>query len=394
MSRLSKHETGAIVHDRKVVGLMSGTSFDGVDVAVVQLSGSGQGLTMDVQAFGTAPYPNSLRERLLRNIEPDTSSISDLSQLNADLALIYADAVRSICLDQGVSLESIDLVGSHGQTVYHDPHPALGAGSSLQIGDPSMLAHHLGKTVVGDFRTADVALGGEGAPLVPYFDWALFSSIDEYRILLNLGGMANITILPAATPRDQVIAFDTGPANVLIDGLMARIRGEAYDQDGALAVSGSPDEVLVDEVLAMPYFAKKPPKSTGRELFNAAFIDDFRLRAAKRGLSVADTIASATSISGRSILDAIGQWALGQPDRLIVGGGGVHNKAIMSALTKGLPGTAVQSSSDFGLDPDAKEAVCFAVLAHEAANGVACGIPSVTGARARAFLGKICPPGK
>ena len=385
---------------RRIVGLMSGTSLDGVDVAVVDLRGSARSLEVSVVAFDSIPYTRSMRERILKNSEPESSSVSELSALQAELALVYAEAVKSTCSKHNIALVDIDLVGSHGQTVYHDPNPETGPGSTLQIGDPSMLAAHLGVAVVGDFRPADIALGGQGAPLVPYFDWAIFSSPDENRILLNLGGIANITILPAGCRRDDVIAFDTGPANVVIDALMQRFSGKTFDKNGAFASSGKADHDLLQNLLDHPYFALPAPKSTGRELFNSNYIDRLVADGYKKGLSDQDIVATATELTVQSVLRSI-NGPLGAisdfqiaPDRIIVSGGGVHNKVLMSGLSEGLPGSKVDSISQHGMDPDAKEAVCFAVLAYEAMNGVSTGMPSVTGARGRAFLGKICFPGK
>lgn len=370
---------------RSVVGLMSGTSLDGIDVALTRINGSGSSLSVCVDAFASIPYAEDLRERLIRNMEPSTSSVSGIGSLNADLARAYAAAVQAVC-----GSGAYDLVGSHGQTIFHDP----GAGFTLQLGDPAMLAHILGTTVVGDFRGADVALGGQGAPLVPYYDWALFTAPHENRVLLNLGGIANITVLPANCDRDRVVAFDTGPANVLIDMAMQALVGKPYDEGGRFALTGTADEELVRECLRNPYFALSPPKSTGRELFNSDYVEDFLRRAAARGLDAQSTVATATQLSVQSILNALGAHVSFAPERLIVSGGGVHNRAIMDGLRAGLPATRVESILDHGIDPDAKEAVCFAVLAHEAMNGVATGMPSVTGASGRAFLGKICYPGK
>ncbi len=378
---------------RVVAGIMSGTSLDGIDIAIVEVVGTGAQVRVRSKAFSSVPYSSALREAILRNCEPSTSSVSELSRINAEIALEYAAAVRATCESSGIALSDIDLVGSHGQTVYHDPSPQQGPASTLQIGDPSMLAHHLGLPVVGDFRVGDVALGGQGAPLVPYFDWALFSSSEENRVLLNLGGIANITVLPVGCGPDQVIAFDTGPANVLIDSVMMALTGRHVDEGGQLALEGKANTPLLQEMLSDPYFTKAPPKSTGREWFNAAYVDQLLRASHEVGLSVPDIVATATAFTVNSILIGIAGFVPFPLDRLIVSGGGVHNQAIMTGLSDALPSCHVDSIAQHGIDPDAKEAICFAVLAHEAFNRVAAGMPSVTGASGRAFLGKICFPG-
>ena len=379
---------------RLVVGLMSGTSLDGVDVSVVEIKGSGTALSMQARAFSFEPYPSELKDRILRNSIPETSSVSEICALNVELAHVYASAVRKTCSRSAISLEDIDLVGCHGQTIYHDPAPARLPSSTLQIGDPATVSHLLGIPVVGDFRMGDMALGGQGAPLVPYVDWALFSSPEENRVLLNLGGIANVTALVAGCGREEVVAFDTGPANMLVDGLMKRLTGQSYDKDGEMASRGAANHAVIDEWMRLPYFDQSPPKSTGRELFNAAFVDRMMADGARAGLSNEDLIASATMFTVRSVVDSLNRFVEFALDRVIVSGGGQRNTTLMRILSEALPQAHVDSIEQHGVDPDAKEAICFAVLAHEAMNGVTTGMPSVTGATGRAFSGKICFPGK
>jgi len=371
-----------------IIGLMSGTSLDGVDVALTRLVGTGQGIEIETIEHATFPYESALRAELLRVSSPEHSDVATIGRLNSSLAHVYADAVRSICRHSGVDISSVDAVGSHGQTIYHDPS----AGYTLQIGDPSVLAQLLGVTVVGDFRQGDMALGGEGAPLVPYMDWSVFSSNSEHRALLNLGGIANISFLPAGCERDAVMAFDTGPANMILDSLAERFFNVSYDEGGERALSGVADEGVIQQLLQDPYFAQPPPKSTGRELYNASYVDSFLGLCAH--LDHDSTMATAAELSVQSIFLAIEQFSSVAPQRLIVGGGGVHNRAIMKGLESGLSGVEVVTTAAHGVDPDAKEAICFAILAHEALSGVATGMPSVTGASGRAFLGKICFSGK
>ena len=381
---------------RLVAGLMSGTSLDGVDAVVARLAGSGRGLDIEPLAFVSVPYPDELRGLLLRNSTPETSSVYTLSQLNVRLAHGYADVVRKVVAAAGLSLEALDLIGSHGQTVHHVPEAADCAGqaitSTLQIGDPSVLANLLGIPVVGDFRLADMALGGQGAPLVPYFDYVFFADPDETRGLLNLGGIANLTVLPRDGSSDAVYAFDTGPANMVVDALARRLFNEPYDADGALAASGRLDHALLDHLLKNPFFEQKPPKSTGRERFGSAFVEPLLRQGSD--LAPRDLLATATMLTAASIRDAYARFieATHPLDVLIVSGGGRHNRFLMDMLVERFAPIPVRPIDDYGLDADAKEALCFAVLAHETLNGVATNLPSVTGASRRTVLGKICVP--
>ena len=373
-----------------MVGCMSGTSLDGIDIALVRIHGSQRSARLEPVHVDSAAWPDDLRSRLLRVADPSsgvTTSAGDLAMLHVETANAYAEAIKRAVSNAGLGLSDIDGVGCHGQTVYHDP----AHGVTLQLGDPARLAHLLGVTVIGDFRQGDMALGGEGAPLVPYMDWALFTDDHEHRLLLNLGGIANVTSLPPGCGRDEVLAFDTGPANMLLDGLARELTGEPMDRGGALALSGQPDHMVVEQLLAHPYFLRRPPKSTGRELFTAAYQADFLSRTDH--LDTADRMATAAALTVLSVARAVHDFLPGNPERMWVSGGGVHNAAIMQGLAGALPAVTVEPLTAAGFDPDAKEALCFALLAHEALNGVATGMPSVTGARGRAFSGKICPPG-
>ncbi len=381
---------------RLVAGLMSGTSLDGIDAVVARLAGSGKKLRIEQRAFVSVPYEEALRALLLRNSAPQTSSVYDLSQLNVRLALAYAGAVRRAAAAAGLTLADLDLVGSHGQTVHHVPDDADCAGlpvtSTLQIGDPSALANLLGVPVVGDFRVADVALGGQGAPLVPYFDYVYFSDPDQARGLLNLGGIANLSVLPGAGGPEAVLAFDTGPANMVIDALARHFFDQPFDDDGARAAAGRIHNDLLAGWLADPFFAQPPPRSTGRERFGAAFVE--RLLEGARGLPPEDVLATATMLTAASVYQAYARFVRPRHalDVLIVSGGGRHNGFLMHKLSDCFAPIAVRAVEDYGLEADAKEALCFAVLAHETINGVATNLPSATGAARGTLLGKICLP--
>jgi anhydro-N-acetylmuramic acid kinase len=378
--------------ERVVAGVMSGTSLDGVDVAVARIEGSGRTLALEQRAFVHTPYPSVLRDALHCNVEVGTSDVRALSQLNALLGRVFADAVTRAADAAGHGLSGLDLVGSHGHTVHHvpDAEPFAGAeavASTFQLGDPAVVAARLGLPVIGDFRTADVALGGQGAPLVPYFDWALFTDDREHRALLNLGGIANVTLLPRAGETSAVTAFDTGPANMVIDALAQRFYGEPFDRDGAHAAVGTPNEATLTDLLADDYFHRPPPKSTGREAFGTAYVDAL----VARGGTPDDLLATATALTARSVAGALAHFATEHPpDVLIVSGGGTRNAELMRQLRAVVAPLRVCTSADFGIGPDAKEALCFAVLAHEWCNGVPTNLPSVTGASRPALLGKLC----
>ena len=371
---------------------MSGTSLDGVDAAVAEIGGSGTALTLTPRSFVSIPYDAVLRDLLLRNSAPETSSVFEISQLNARLPHAYADAVRAAVSAAGLAVEDLDLIGCHGQTIHHVPNAVDCAGistrSTLQIGDPAALAALLDLPVVGDFRTADMALGGQGAPLVPYFDYVYFGSSDESRGLLNLGGIGNLTVLPRGGRAEDVVAFDTGPGNMAIDLLARHFFDVPYDEDGARAAQGSVDQSLLAELLQREYFTRQPPKSTGREAFGA----DFARAAGFYDLPPHDALATATALTAYSVYQAYARFVRDQTplDALIISGGGVHNRTLLDQLARSFSPIPVRTADAFGLDADAKEALCFAVLAHETINGVPTSLPSVTGASGSAILGKIC----
>ena len=350
---------------------MSGTSLDGIDVAIVDIRGARSIRTV---GFQSTPYPEATRAALLGTLDA-----ARLSRLNFYLGDLYARAIQKAVRRFG----PVSLIGCHGQTVFHE-----GGANTLQIGEAAVIAEATGVPVVANFRARDIAAGGQGAPLVPYVDFRLFRHPRRERIALNIGGIANIThIPPAASPQD-VIAFDTGPGNMVIDALAREYTGgrQNYDSGGKIAASGSVRRVLLDDLLRDPYYRRRPPKSAGREQYGAEFVG--RLKRTK--FPLADLIATATVLTAATIAAGIRRVTTG-PAEVIVSGGGVHNPQIMDHLTAFLPGTSVANSAAYGIDPDAKEAVAFAVLAYETWRRHPANLPSATGARRAVILGSITP---
>jgi len=373
---------------------MSGTSLDGVDAALVRLHTDRKGLSITRVAFLHKSFPVGLKALLLKNSTREGSNVEDIARLNFLLGEISADAVLSVARKARVTTSRIALIGSHGQTISHLPNSKRFFGrkiaATLQIGDPSVIAARTGILTIGDFRVADVAVGGQGAPLVPYFDWLVFRSRSRNRVLLNIGGIANLTLLPAGCPLDRVSALDTGPGNMIVDTLMQRLYGRQLDLDGRTALSGNVDAILLATVLKNKYFRRPLPKSTGREEFGSEFVTAFLKRAGKARKK--DIIATASMITPLAVYDAVNRYARWNRsvDDLIVSGGGVRNKFFLTALRELFGEGVVKTTDEFGIPASEKEAICFAVLAYETLSGRAANLPSVTGARRRVVLGKIC----
>jgi anhydro-N-acetylmuramic acid kinase len=364
-----------------VAGIMSGTSLDGIDVAIVNTDDRG----FSVKAFHTTPYPAKVREALLA-----VSTVADAARLSFLLGELYAKAVQSAGRGCGIRLQ---LIACHGQTIHHEGAPIGFLGrkiaSTMQIGEAAVIAERCGIPVVSDFRPRDIAAGGHGAPLVPYVDYMLFRDKRRGRVALNIGGIANITAIPPKAKPEHVIAFDTGPGNMVIDALAAKAtRGkQTYDKDGRLASRGRLHQALLDKLLAEPYYRRRPPKSAGREQYGREFVE----RLLATGLPVEDLITTATVLTAASVALGIRRFVSAPVDDLIVSGGGAKNPVIMKYLAAFLPGVAIAASSEFGIDPDAKEAIAFALLGYETWRGRPSNLPSATGARRAVLLGKITP---
>jgi anhydro-N-acetylmuramic acid kinase len=381
-----------------VLGLMSGTSADGIDVALARISGKPPRVKARLLNHTAVKFPSAVRAEILRVAEQRAITAGELSQLNFRLGALFADAAAAACRRFRVKIASVDLIGSHGQTIFHQGKavPYLGArvASTLQIGEGAVIAAKTGVTTVADFRPADMALGGQGAPLVPYADYLLYRDAWVGRVALNLGGIANVTAIPARASMERVFAFDTGPANMLIDALVAHFsRGRArFDEGARRAMAGWAIPALLDELMRDPYLRVAPPKSTGREYYGSAYLKRVLALGRKFRAKPDDLIRCATIFTALSVVDALNRFVLPRVKigQLIVSGGGARNPLIMAQLSAALPGVEVIPSSRLGVPEEAKEAFAFALLAYETFHQRAGNVFSATSASGPAVLGKIC----
>ncbi|MGB6384614.1 MAG: anhydro-N-acetylmuramic acid kinase [Terriglobales bacterium] len=400
-----------------IAGVMSGTSADGINVALVRLSTRGREPALSLPnrrprptllGHEEYPFPAAVRRAVLAMMNAELASVADLARLNFLLGELYAEAVAKTARKHRVKL---DLVGCHGQTLYHQGEAARFLGRKLgvtwQTGEGAVIAARLGVPVVSDFRPSDMAAGGKGAPLVPFLDYFLYAdqrvgSIAQNRIAQNIGGIANLTAIPAGASLRHVIAFDTGPGNMVIDAAMQELFGKRYDRDGKIAASGRVLDGVTTKLLSANFFRQKPPRTAGREEFGREYVGRFLQIC--RGASKPDVITTATALTARSIASAVRRFALprfaasqsakrGQlrDHQMIVSGGGAKNPTLMAMLHNEITplGISLHSSDEFGLPAEAKEAVAFALLAHETWHRRPSNVPSATGAKRAAILGKI-----
>jgi anhydro-N-acetylmuramic acid kinase len=422
-----------------VLGMMSGTSADGIDVALALISGAPPSLKAKLLGHTSAKFPAALRKEILRVAEQQSITAGELSQLNFRLGKAFADAALSACRYFRVPPSKIALIGSHGQTIFHQGRavPYLGAptASTLQIGEPSIIAARTGISTVGDFRPADIALGGQGAPLVPFADYVLYRHPKIGRVSLNIGGIANVTVIPAGARHDQVFAFDTGPGNMLIDALVSHFTHgrQGFDKDAHMARNGAISRPLMKALLQDPYLKVKPPKSTGREYYGATYVKKVLALARRYNVKSNDLIRTVTTFTAVCVSDALHTFVLPKHkvEEIVVSGGGAQNPLLLEALQiftlapprkvysgvdrrrkivisailptpgqkvspmpKDISLFTIRRSSEFGIPEDAKEAFAFALLAYESFHQRPANLPSATGARGPAILGKIsyAPP--
>lgn len=418
---------------------MSGTSADGIDACLVEISGNGIHTRINVLAFETYPYDEFTRTAILDTCNPETGTVDKVCQLNFHLGKLFANAAKSIANKAQIAIHDIDLIGSHGQTIHHLPGQAtirkdegggmkaeeggerqeargekqearskrreVGEGegwdlphirSSLQIGEPSVIAQETGVTTVADFRPRDMAAGGQGAPLVPYVDFLLFRDKERGRALQNIGGIANVTILPKNCGINDVIAFDTGPGNMIIDRITELVTNNThhFDEGGKLAERGKIHDSLLATLLTHPYLSKPPPKTTGREEFGISFAEKLYKDAKHSGIKDLDILATVTAFTAHSIADSYKKCILPKHhlSEVILSGGGSHNDTLIKFLRQYLePTIQIHSIDKFGISPNTKEALAFAILANETISGNPNNIPSATGAREAVIMGKIIP---
>jgi anhydro-N-acetylmuramic acid kinase len=377
----------------RVAGLMSGTSADGVDAAIIDIDGD----KINVLAYNTFPYPDAVRRAIFRLVESREAGAADVSHLNFIIGEVFAEAVLKLCRKSGIDLKTIDLIGSHGQTIYHNPKGRRlwkrMVRCTLQIGEPAVIAHRTGITTVADFRPRDIAAGGQGAPLVPFADYILFRDKKKNRAIQNIGGIANVTYLPAGCGSEDIIAFDTGPGNMIIDGIisLATEGREEFDRGGKIAGKGQVDKELLNSMLQHPFFRIEPPKSTGREMFGKEYREVLYRRVSRKGLSIEDIATTVTAFTAASIGLSYRRFLPVMPDEMILCGGGAKNNTLVKLLRKELDGVKILVSDELGIDGDAKEAISFAILAYATIKGIANNVPSATGAERALILGKITP---
>ncbi len=381
-----------------VAGLMSGTSLDGVDAVLLEIEGNGESTKFKILKFSSFPFHNSIKEHLLKLSSSKTAMVDDICTDNFLLAYIYSDAVKQLCKKADFPISKLDFIGSHGQTIRHLPNKTELFGykisSTLQIGDPSVIAKLTGVLTVGDFRVADMALGGEGAPLIPYFDYIFFNNKNLNRALLNIGGIANITVIKKNSLPENVFAFDTGPGNMLIDFLSKKFFNEEFDCNGKIAASGKTDFLLLKYLIENDKFLlKHPPKSTGREYYGINYLKKPLKKF--QNISKNDFLKTITEFTAYSVYNNYRLFIKNniEIDELIISGGGAKNKTLVSLIKKYFGNkTKINNITKYGINPKEKEAVCFAILANETIAGNCSNLPNVTGSKSKTVLGKICLP--
>ncbi|MGQ9456619.1 MAG: anhydro-N-acetylmuramic acid kinase [Armatimonadota bacterium] len=378
-----------------VVGLMAGTSMDGIDAALVDVLGSGIDARILFRGFECLPYPRGARERLLRVSSGQMVSVNEISELNYILGELFAEAAIYCAGLCGLQMNELDIIASHGQTIYHqgcgvnDDHSA----STLQIAEAAVIAERTGVLVVSDFRSSDIAAGGEGAPLVPYFDFVFLRDESISRVVQNIGGIANLTYLPAGCKLDNIVAFDTGPGNMLIDAAVARFTNgkQLFDRDGQIARLGVVDRELLERLLDHPYYARRPPKSAGREQFGADYLEEVLSWPEARKCSQEDIVATLTALTAETIVRSYREFIQGKVEEIVLCGGGACNLTLVDMIRNAVD-CPVRMFDEFGIPSEAKEAVAFAFLGSETVRGVPANVPSATGAVHHAILGKISLP--
>ena len=382
---------------KKVIGLMSGTSADGIDAALVEICGHGLSTQIKLIAFDAFPFEVELRSRIFNLFDPETSRVDEICQMNFLLGEKFAEAALSLAEKARIPIDTVDLIGCHGQTIHHLPPQTgtLHVPSTLQIGEAAVIAHRTGIPTIEDFRVADVAAGGQGAPLVPYVDFLLFRHANRTIALQNIGGISNVTLIPAGANACDVLGSDTGPGNMLIDAVTEIVTDgkQTYDVSGKIAAQGRASEALLEEWLRDTFLQLTPPKTTGREAYGRQFAKKAFDQAKIQEVSLQDLVATVTEFTVRTIFNYYNQFLFPyySVDEICVSGGGTYNLTLMGRLKKLFDPIPILSSDSLGIPSDGKEAIAFAILANEAIHGHQAGLPQVTGAAQPRVLGKFVP---
>ncbi|MGH4139127.1 anhydro-N-acetylmuramic acid kinase AnmK [Clostridium sp.] len=377
------------------VGLMSGTSLDGIDAALVQINGNYTGTVINLIGYVNMKMPEDIKDEIKVACSIEDSSSILICSLNFKLGYLFSDAVKAVCKKYDFPMERLDFIASHGQTIFHIPkahHTFMS--STLQIGEPSVIAYETNTTVISNFRVMDMAAGGQGAPLVSYSEFILYRSPDKNRLLQNIGGVGNVTVIPKNADINDVIAFDTGPGNMIIDEICEKLFKVKYDFNGDIARSGEVDKGMLNDLMSHPFLIKSPPKTTGREEFGKQFTEDILRK--YRNLSSETIIATATVFTAKSIAHSYKTYIFPKLDidEMIISGGGAYNSYLVELIKGELPQISVLTQEDLGYSSDAKEAIAFAILGNETLNNSFSNIPTATGAKAKVILGNITPIGK
>lgn len=378
----------------RIIGLMSGTSADGIDAALCEITGAPPNISAQVIRALTFPYPEGFQKWILDCCEPDLTGGDEICRLNFELGVLFAQAALQLIEAAELTPADVDLIGSHGQTIWHHVDHRGSVHSTLQITEAAVIAQQTGITTISNFRPRDVAAGGQGAPLTAYVDWLLLRHPDYWRAVQNIGGIANVTFLPPLSDTEsQPLAFDTGPGNALIDAAMSILTDgrRPYDRDGTMAHLGKVDETWLKQRMIHPFFQRKPPRTTGREIFGRQMATTLVTQAQRRQMSQQDILASITAFTAHSIAQAYKRFAPAPVEQVIIGGGGRHNRTLMRMLREELAPAQVVTHEDIGIDSDTKEALAFALLAHETWHNRPGNHPALTGAKQPVVMGQITP---
>lgn len=374
------------------VGLMSGTSLDGIDAALVEIDDFGKKTKIKLIEFITTSIPLDVKDEIKRACSEEQSSVDLICSLNFKLGYLFAEATKNVCNKAGITLENLDFIASHGQTIYHLPKSRDSfIPSTLQIGEPAIIAYETGVKVVSNFRVMDMASGGEGAPLVPYSEYIIYGSDEENIALQNIGGIGNVTVIPKGGDINSIFAFDTGPGNMIIDEVCQKLFKLNYDEDGKIAANGEIQNDILDDLMSHSYINAFPPKTTGREEFGQQFVDELLKKYNNK--KPEDILSTVTMFTAKSIAVNYKNFIMNKVNlnKVIIGGGGAHNKTLLSYLKNELPNVSIVTQDDIGLSSDAKEAIAFVILGNETLNNNFSNVPSATGAKEKVILGNITP---